>query len=188
MLQCTVTSIRGYVMKNSNPSTADTPDNGKDTSSVTDTVTSTSETENTVSIQRAQAEMTLKNHMLVALGSGVMPIPVLDVATFLGANINLVRRLCSIYGVPFRGNIVRSAITALASSLGSTGMATFVGASLGKLIPGSGTIAGAVTLPIATTGFTYAVGKLYIGHFEAGGNLFDFSVEGQLSHVKTLYS
>ena len=126
--------------------------------------------------------------MLVALGAGAVPVPFVDIATFLGTNVNLVRRLCDVYGVPFKGYRVRSVILALASALGAGSMASFVGISLGKLIPGGGALIGAVTLPVATTGFTYAVGKLFIGHFEAGGTLLDFTVESQLAHLKALFA
>jgi len=138
-------------------------------------------------LRRTEAEATLKNHMLVALASGAIPVPIVDLATFLGANVNLVRRLCHVYGVPYTGHRVRSAIAALASALGAGSVAAFTGASLGKLIPGTGAVAGAITLPIATAGFTYTVGKLFIGHFEAGGTLLDFTVKSHLAHVEELY-
>lgn len=154
------------------PETAPTPVTAVDTSAV---------------LRRTEAEVTLKNHMLVALAAGAIPVPVVDVATFLGTNVNLVRRLCHVYGVPYKSHRVRSAIAALASALGAGGVAAFTGASLGKLIPGAGAVAGAITLPIATAGFTYTVGKLFIGHFEAGGTLFDFTVKSHLAHVEKLY-
>lgn len=138
--------------------------------------------------RRIEAEAVLNNHMLVAGGSGLIPIPVVDVVTFLGTNVNLVRRLCQVYDVPFKGNRVRSAVAALASALGAGSVAAFVGISLGKLIPGSGAVAGAIALPVATAGFTYTVGKLFIGHFEAGGTLLDFTVKSKLAHVDKLYS
>lgn len=138
--------------------------------------------------RQARAEMMVKDHMLVSLGVGVLPFPLLDIATGIASQVVLVRRLCTLYEVPFSESAARAAIMSLSASIGSTGMAVVVGFSLGKLIPGIGTAAGMVALPVANAAMTYAIGKIFIGHFEMGGTLFDFDPRSNKVYFRDFYA
>ena len=43
---------------------------------------------------------------------------------------------------------------------------------------------GVLTAPVFTTASTYAVGKVFIQHFEAGGNVLNFDPEAMREHFK----
>lgn len=134
-----------------------------------------------------RAESAVKDHMLASLGIGLIPIPLLDLALFMGSGVLMVKRICNIYGVPFKGNYARGTLSAIASSLGSAGLAAGLGISMSKLIPGVGTAAGMITMPVANAAFTYAAGKVFIAHFESGGTLLDFDPKSHADHIKELY-
>ncbi len=134
-----------------------------------------------------RANSALHNYMVASAGIGLIPVPVVDVAAFIGANVMLVKRLCEIYDVPFKSNVAKSALTGIGGAVGSLGLAGGLGLSVGKLIPGAGTAAGMLTLPIANTAFTYAVGKIFIAHFEMGGTLLDFSAKDYGGKLTELY-
>ncbi|WP_193173340.1 YcjF family protein [Nisaea nitritireducens] len=149
-------------------------------------------TEDTETVEGEQTKMsrannTLHNYMVASAGFGLIPIPVVDVAAFIGANVMLVKRLCEIYDVPFKSNIAKSALTGIGGAVGSLGLAGGLGLSVGKLIPGAGMAAGMLTLPIANTAFTYAVGKIFIAHFEMGGTLLDFNTKDYSGKLAELY-
>ena len=47
------------------------------------------------------AETRVRDHMMVSLGVGLLPFPLLDLAAAATAQITLVKRLCDLYEVPF---------------------------------------------------------------------------------------
>jgi len=51
-----------------------------------------------------------------------------------------------------------------------------VGSSL-KLIPGGGTLLGSASVAAFSAAATYAIGKVFVRHFENGGTLQNFSAE-----------
>lgn len=132
----------------------------------------------------AAADKVIKDHMLAALGIGLLPIPVIDLALFAGSGTYMVKRLCTIYGVPFKANAARGILSAIGSTLGAVGVTTGVALSAAKLIPGIGTAAALVSLPVANAAFTYVVGKVFIAHFESGGTLLDFNIKDYLEYIK----
>jgi uncharacterized protein (DUF697 family) len=140
-----------------------------------------------MSARYAKAEKAVKDHMLASLGIGLLPVPVVDLALFMGSGIYMVKRLSAIYDLPFKGNIARGTLAAIAGSLGSVGVASSLGLSLAKLIPGAGTATALITLPIANAAFTYAAGKVFIAHFEAGGTLLDFDPKAHVDYLKDLF-
>ncbi len=135
-----------------------------------------------------RAEMIVKEHMIASLGLGLIPIPLLDIATGVASNVVLVNRLCALYDQPFKASVARGAILTLMAALGSVGAAVTVGFSLAKLVPGIGTAAGTVTLPIANAATSYVIGKMFIGHFEMGGTLFDFDPRSNVPQAQAAYA
>jgi uncharacterized protein (DUF697 family) len=85
----------------------------------------------------------------------------------------MVRRLCEYYEVPFDQHLVRGAVMGLAAGTGPL-MLTSAAASLAKVVPGIGLLAGAAGSSISAGGFTYAVGQVFIRHFEGKGTLSSF--------------
>lgn len=135
-----------------------------------------------------RAEMIIKEHMIASLGLGLIPIPLLDIATGIASNVVLVNRLCALYHQPFKASVARGAILTLMGALGSVGAAVTVGFSLAKFVPGIGTVAGNVTLPIANAATSYVIGKMFVGHFEMGGTLFDFDPRSNVPQAQAAYA
>ncbi len=118
----------------------------------------------------AQAEQTIRNHVLAAAGGGLIPIPFLDIAAVTAVQLDMVHRLCVIYDVNFDRTNSRPLITALSSSTLAR-----VGASAIKIIPGIGSLIGGVSNAILSGAATYAVGQVFLAHFEEGGTLANFN-------------
>jgi uncharacterized protein (DUF697 family) len=110
---------------------------------------------------------------LWAGGAGLIPIPIVDIATVGGVQLQMVRRLSQIYGVPFSENRGKSIIASLAGALipATSGMGF---ASVLKAVPLVGTPIGSLMMPALSAGATYAIGKVFIQHFASGGTLLDF--------------
>jgi uncharacterized protein (DUF697 family) len=125
--------------------------------------------------RRARADNTIKNHVVVAMSLGLVPVPVFDLALLIGNQIKMVHGLSQLYGVPFKENSVKSIIVALVA--GSLPVAGIASLSTGaKLIPGIGSLLGSGGVAVTGGALTYAVGRVFASHFESGGTLLDFKV------------
>lgn len=125
---------------------------------------------------------------LYAGAAGLIPVPVVDVAAVGGLQVQMLRRLSEIYGVPFSENRGKSIIAGLAGALIPAGTATGTAVGVGSMLkglPGIGTMIGAITMPAFSAGATYAIGKLFIQHFASGGTLLDFNPPDYREFIKT---
>jgi uncharacterized protein (DUF697 family) len=106
--------------------------------------------------------------------AGLIPVPLVDVATVGGLQIQMVRRISQIYDVGFSENRGKALIASLVGSLipATSGVGA---ASMLKAVPVIGTIAGGFVMPVLSAGATYAIGKAFIQHFATGGTLLDFN-------------
>lgn len=122
----------------------------------------------------AEAMRIVNSYMGWSAGAGLVPIPVADLAAISGVQLKMIHSLTKLYGVPFSRDAAKSVIAALIGGGGSLALVTPV-SSLVKIVPVVGSIAGALTQPALAAASTYALGKVFIQHFETGGNLLNFN-------------
>lgn len=115
--------------------------------------------------------------------AGLIPIPVVDVLTVGGLQIQMLRRLSQIYDVEFSENRGKALIAALAGTMipATSGMGA---ASAMKAIPVVNILAAGFVMPVLSAGATFAIGKAFIQHFESGGTLLDFNPPDYREFVK----
>ncbi len=127
-----------------------------------------------------------RKRVFAAAGAGLIPFPTVDLVALSGIQTELVNSLCNLYDIPFRQEFGRTVIIALIGGIlpihASMLLASFV-----KFIPLIGTITGTVTLSVVGGACTYAVGRIFIQHFEAGGNLLNFKPEKMCSYFQIYY-
>ena len=119
--------------------------------------------------------------------AGLMPLPLVDIVAVGGVQLEMLRRLSDIYGVPFIENRGKSIIASLAGSVlpASTATTTAMGVTSAlKSIPGIGTAISAFTMPVFSAGATYVIGKVFIQHFASGGTLLDFNPPDYREFIK----
>jgi uncharacterized protein (DUF697 family) len=119
--------------------------------------------------------------------AGLIPIPLVDMAAVGGVQLQMLRRLSEIYGVPFSENRGKSIIASLAGAVIPASTATTTGmglSSLLKTLPGIGTTIAAITMPVFSAGATYVIGKVFIQHFASGGTLLDFNPPDYREFIK----
>ena len=134
-----------------------------------------------------RAEEIVKDHVLMSSAAGLIPSPSIDLLAAFGVQLTMMSRLCSLYGVPFSKNIGKGIILTLFGSVGSLAFASGLFFSAVKFVPGAGTLAGVVSLPLTLGAFTYGLGKVMIGHFEMGGGLLDFDPRVNNRYFKEMY-
>jgi len=121
----------------------------------------------------AQATTIIRNHMLGSLASGLLPMPIVDVAILTAIQVRMASKLAALHDVKFSEQRARSVI----ASLAGLSLAVTAGNFLGMLLPGIGKALrgiGALTVPPATT---YAVGQVLNKHFASGGTVWTFDPE-----------
>ncbi len=123
-----------------------------------------------------EAKRIIKNRVITSVALGLVPLPLVDVVGLTGIQLEMVSKLARLYDVPFRKNIGKSLIASLVGGVLPASMmsGTF---SLLKAVPIIGWTTGAVAMGGLGGATTYAVGKVFVQHFEAGGNLLNFDPE-----------
>ncbi len=125
---------------------------------------------------RASADNTIKNHVIVAMTLGLVPLPLFDVALLIGNQVKMVHGLSEHYETPFEKNRAKSIVISLIS--GSVPVIGVIGLSSGaKIIPGIGSLVGSGSVAITGGALTYAVGRVFVHHFESGGTLLSFDTK-----------
>jgi len=115
------------------------------------------------------AQNIIQTHVMVAMGAGLVPFPVLDIAAVTAVQLDMLRSLSKLHGQDFYEAPVKSLIAALAGSTLAR-----MAASAIKVIPGIGTLLGGVSMSLMSGASTYAVGQVFAQHFSAGGSIEDF--------------
>ena len=127
----------------------------------------------TVETRFRDAEHIVNGYVGWASGAGLIPIPGLDLAGIGAVQLKMLSDLSALYDVPFSKNAAKLILGTLVGS-GGTVLLTLPTASLIKLIPIVGHVVSMFTEPAAAGATTYALGKVFILHFESGGTMLDF--------------
>lgn len=123
-------------------------------------------------LKQTEAQNIVKNNIISSMASGLIPIPLFDIISLTNVQFHMIQTLAEHYEVPV-DNISRSLITSLIS--GTLPVVSVLGAgSILKSIPGIGSLAGSGSVSVISGAISYAVGQVFIRHFEQGGTLKDF--------------
>ena len=134
--------------------------------------------------QRSEAASKLVDRFALWSGAaGLIPVPLVDVATVGGVQLLMLRRLSAIYGVPFSANLGKSFIASLAGSM-IPATSTIGVISAMKSLPVVGTTFAVLTMPTLSAGATYAIGRAFIEHFRSGGTFLDFNPPDYKEFIK----
>lgn len=148
-----------------------------------------SESEEKAQLRDYQAMDIIHKHVLGVMGAGLVPIPVVDVAAMTAIQMKMIRDLANYYRIDFAKNqVTYSLIGSVTAGIGAPMAITPLLSSMMKLVPGFGTAAGVASLPIVGGASTYALGKVFAGHFEAGGTLFTFDPAKVRERMKSYYT
>ena len=128
---------------------------------------------NEVDLRSSQANNIIKKHVIAVLGASLVPIPLFDLVALTGVQLKMLHSLSKLYEVPFSKNIGKSLITSLLGGVMPTAAAITL-ASLAKAVPGLGTATGMISVSVLGGATSYAIGSVFMQHFESGGTLLDF--------------
>ena len=119
-----------------------------------------------------KADRVINNHVMVSMGAGAIPVPLLDVAAVSAIQLDMIRELSYLYDADFSDSVGKNIISALAS-----GTLAKIGASLIKTIPGIGSFLGGASMVALSGASTYALGQVFVQHLKKGGILSNFDFD-----------
>jgi uncharacterized protein (DUF697 family) len=131
--------------------------------------------------QSQGSEATIRKYMYWAMGAGLIPIPALDVAAVMAIQLNMIAELAHAHHQDFSRDAGRAFVASLVCGSLPTALAGPF-ARLIKVIPLIGQTAGALAMPALAGASTYAVGKVFVEHFESGGTFRNFDPEAKRGH------
>lgn len=120
---------------------------------------------------------TLKKWSNWSTVSGLVPIPLADLALVGGIQIKLISSLCKIYGVPFRKEAAKAVLNGVIGGGAIAFSSKYLAKLLVKNIPVVGFAVHLVTQQAISYAATYAIGLVFIRHFEKNGNLSNLNLE-----------
>jgi len=123
----------------------------------------------------ARARAIVERHATYSAAGGLIPLPLVNVASVTAIILRMVKRLSDLYGVPFERDRARAIVVGLAGGATPTGLAAVTASTLQYLVPVSALIGVAVS-SVAAVGCTRSIGRIFVEHFENGETLHEFSV------------
>ena len=119
------------------------------------------------------AKEIIKNHTLISAGFGAVPVPIVDIIGLTGTQLSMLNKLSKLYNQEFTKDIAKKSLISLVGGTLSIPMAVGL-SSLIKSIPIIGQTAGVISIATVGSASTYAVGEVFLKHFESNGNFLDF--------------
>ena len=133
-----------------------------------------------------EIEQIIRQHVGFSMIAGAVPAPVIDVIAITAIQMDMLRQLADKYHVDFNEERGKSIATSLMGATVGTLLGR-IGASAVKAIPGIGTLLGIGSQVILAGASTYAIGKVFQGHFEQNGTMFDFDLEKMGKRFRELF-
>ena len=133
-----------------------------------------------VTLASTRAAKIVKLWSWLTVPASFIPVPFVDSATLVGLQIKMISELCKCYGIPFKRESVNAIISGLLGGTMTATVASGLRRGVLKHVPHVGYLASAVTEPILNFSSTYAIGTIFIQHFEKDGDLNNFNFD----HVK----
>ena len=108
------------------------------------------------------------------MGAGLIPVPFVDLVAVSGAHLKMLREVSKVYGVEFQAERGKAVIASLIGYIVPKALSFGTVGSLLKTIPVLGEFVGAPFMVAFCGASTYAIGKVFIQHFESGGTFLTF--------------
>lgn len=126
-----------------------------------------------IDLKRKRARAAVTAAAGAAALTGASPIPFSDAAILVPTQVSMLAGITAIFGLPIEKAALTSIVSATIGTAGATVLGKTVVANLVKMIPGAGTIVGAVISGTTAATLTGALGEAYIAVLTrvASGNM-----------------
>ena len=139
------------------------------------------------SLQKQLAMEMVKKWSTWSAAAGFIPTPIIDTAAISAIQLKMIHSICRVYDVEFKKEVVIGIITSLVGGNVATTLAGATQGQVAKLIPGIGTFVSALVQPGTAYASSYALGRVFIDHFDKEGTLFNFDSSKVKNTFKNQY-
>jgi uncharacterized protein (DUF697 family) len=133
------------------------------------------------------AQKTVKKYMYWSMGAGLVPVPILDLVAVSGVQLKMLAALSKVYGIRFQKSSGKAAIGSLVGFIVPNTLSYFAFSSVAKTFPGLGSVAGATTMVLFSGACAWALGNVFIQHFESGGTFLDFDPDAVREYFRAQF-
>ena len=131
---------------------------------------------------------TVKSWSQWAVVAGLVPVPIADTVAISGVQISMIHELCKHYKVEFKKEAALAVVSGLIVGKFTTTFGNIAGNIFLNNIPVIGTVMKYTTQPILSYATTYALGHVFIRHFESKGTMVDLDSKRLASYFKEQYA
>jgi len=130
-----------------------------------------------------EARAIVKRYAYYGSGIGIVPFPVAEVLTVNAIQYAMIKKLALCYEIPFKEQRVKSLISSILS--GVVGASIIYGPVTRALtlFTGLGWVLGTGVSIGVSGAITFALGKLFIDHFESGGSFLDMDIDSSKARL-----
>ncbi|HOY65262.1 MAG TPA: DUF697 domain-containing protein [Candidatus Ozemobacteraceae bacterium] len=133
--------------------------------------------ETTIETKEAKAMQIVRRYIWWSMGAGLIPIPLLDLATVTGVQMKMISEISKVYEIEFHESRGKALFGSLIGSVVPASLSFGTISPILKAIPVVGAVIGAPSMVLFSGATAYALGKVFIQHFEAGGTFLDLEPE-----------
>jgi uncharacterized protein (DUF697 family) len=116
--------------------------------------------------RRSLARKIVERHKTYAAVGGLLPLPIVNIASVTAIILRMVKQLSDLYAVPFARDRTRSIVIGLMGGAVPTGLGAATTSTLAFVIPGPGFV-GLVVSAITAGALTRGIGLVFVEHFES---------------------
>jgi len=120
--------------------------------------------------RRKLARKIVERHRTYAAVGGLLPLPIVTIATITAVVMRMVKQLSVVYGVPFEHDRTRAMIAGLIGGAAPTGVGAAAASTLSFAMP-AGAVVGLAVSALTASALTRAIGLVFLDSFEHDAKL-----------------
>jgi uncharacterized protein (DUF697 family) len=131
---------------------------------------------------------TIQRYMWWSAGAALVPFPVADMVAISAVQVKMLADLSRIYGIPFEKSRVQAVVGSLIGYVLPHTFSVGLFGSLLKALPLVGVLVGAPSFALFSAAYCWALGRVFIQHFESGGTFLNFDPEAVKEHFRAQFA
>ena len=137
--------------------------------------------------KQQEAVKIVKRYMWWSMGAGLVPVPILDLLAVSGVQLKMLAALSKHYEIPFKKSSGKAVIGSLVGFVLPHSLSVFLFDTVAKATPIAGSVAGATGMVAFSGACAWALGNVFIQHFESGGTFLDFDPEAVKEYFRAQF-
>ena len=134
------------------------------------------------------AHRIVKRYMVWAAGAALVPLPIVDMIAIAGVELKMLAEISKVYQIPFEKSRVQAVVGSLIGYVLPHAFSVGLIGGILKTIPGVGFLVGVPSFAIFAAAYTWALGRVFITHFESGGTFLNFDAEAVKEHFRAHFA